>query len=105
MDGRSPGGRQISLAGKLESVAAWRSPTSPGAHGPRRLGSRFAHDDIAPFEISAVQGLGSFLRFRVRTHLDKAEAFRAAAELVDDDARAHHRAVLREMLLEPFFGC
>jgi hypothetical protein len=39
----------------------------------------------------------------IRAHLDEAEAFGPAAELVSDNARANHRAMLGEMILKALF--
>src|SRR5690349_8005236 len=107
--GGAPHRNQYSSWRARSITVAPRRPTAPStraetAAGSRRLRSRLADDDISPFEVRAIQRLRGLFRFLLRAHLDEAEALRAAAEFVDDDPRADHRSVLREVLLEPVLG-
>jgi len=95
---------------RRESVAiAPRRPvaakTAPAFRSrfPRRLWPRFADHDISALEVGAVERADRLLGVLISAHLDEAESFGPAGKLVGDDARAQHRTMLREMLLEPLF--
>ena len=92
----------VAIAARWSAAASASAKTSAGARVARCLRPRFADDDIATLEVGAVQRVGRFFSFLIRAHFDEAETFRPSAKLVSNDPRADHRAMLREVLLEPF---
>jgi hypothetical protein len=89
----------------LIAVAARRpASTARGSGRSGLLRARFADDNVSTLEIGAIESGGSALGLLVGAHFHEAETFRSSAEFIRDDPSADHRAMLREMLLEPFFG-
>ena len=84
------------------TTAAAGATTAAATEAARTLftRTRLVDDDRATVERLAVHAVDGCLGFRIRAHLDEAEALRAPRVAVHHDLGRRDRAVLREGLLE-----